>query len=128
MSDVIEKQTYEGWSIIELMGHRRLAGYVRQVELFGAPMLRLDVPAAEGQAEATQFYGGASIYCLTPCSEETALAVARGVRPAPVHRWELPAPKPSSPIRQDDDDDDDEEDDGLRYDLDRHAALDDGAP
>jgi hypothetical protein len=38
---------YEGWAIVELMGHRRLAGWVQEVELAGAPMLRLDVPEHE---------------------------------------------------------------------------------
>jgi hypothetical protein len=37
-------EPFEGWAIVELMGHRRLAGYVREVELAGAGMLRLDVP------------------------------------------------------------------------------------
>jgi len=36
--------TYEGWAILELMGHRRLAGYVRETELAGAGVIRLDVP------------------------------------------------------------------------------------
>lgn len=36
--------TYAGWAILELMGHRRLAGYVREVELAGQGMLRLDIP------------------------------------------------------------------------------------
>lgn len=37
-------ETYEGWAILELMGHRRLAGYVREVELAGTGMIRLDIP------------------------------------------------------------------------------------
>jgi hypothetical protein len=35
---------FESWAIVELMGHRRLGGYVRAVELAGAAMLRIDVP------------------------------------------------------------------------------------
>jgi hypothetical protein len=38
------KEAFAGWAIVELMGHRRLAGYVQEVELAGAGMLRLDVP------------------------------------------------------------------------------------
>lgn len=38
------EETFEGWAILELMGHRRLAGYVREVELAGQGMLRLDIP------------------------------------------------------------------------------------
>ena len=38
----------------------------------------------------TQFYGGPSIYCLTPTTEEIARAIAVRSRPSPVHAWELP--------------------------------------
>lgn len=120
-------EAYEGWAIVELMGHRRLGGYIRQAEQFGVAMLRLDVPEhpwnggctcgsddpesldhekhnatcqmfrAEDDTEikdvyATQFYGGASIYCLTPASEEAARAVATHAKPTPVQSWELPRP------------------------------------
>lgn len=79
------------WCILELMGHRRLAGFVRDVELAGSRFLRLDVPGEDGTV-ATQFYSPAAVYCMTPTTEEIARAVALGNRPAPVTRWELPAP------------------------------------
>jgi ribosomal protein S14 len=91
VSDAL-KESYCGWSVLELMGHRRLGGYVTQVELFGTAMLRIDVPGDEHGTIATQFYGGSSIYCLTPTGEAEARAVARNHQPAPVTRWELPAP------------------------------------
>lgn len=108
-------EAFEGWAILELMGHRRLAGMVREVELFGAKMCRIDVPAAGNSSLATQFYGGAAIYCVTPTSEETARRVALTVQPAPVHRWELPerserSTEPS-PALDDDEDEPDEPDD-----------------
>jgi hypothetical protein len=38
-------ERFKGWAILELMGgHRRLAGYVQEVELAGHGMLRVDVP------------------------------------------------------------------------------------
>jgi ABC-type Zn uptake system ZnuABC Zn-binding protein ZnuA len=85
-----ETRPYEGWAIVELMGHRRLAGLVSQAEQYGVAMLRLDVPATEGAQAATQFYGGSSIYCITPVSEDLARRVAERTAPAPVHTWELP--------------------------------------
>lgn len=85
------KTAFEGWAIVELMGHRRLAGYASQVEMFGAAMLRLDIPAKEGLS-ATQFYSGGSIYCLTPTTEETAKAFALRNQPTPVQRWEIAPP------------------------------------
>lgn len=84
-----------GWAILELMGHRRLAGYVSEQEIAGSSFLRLDIPAAGGdEPEATQYYSPAAVYCITPASEEFARAVARYSNPAPAARWELPAPEP----------------------------------
>ncbi len=104
-----EKETsFEGWAILELMGHRRLAGYVTETEIAGAGVLRLDVPGAEEDAEpfATQFYAPSALYCLTPTTEEIVRAVAARTRPAPVQRWELPsAPKRPEPEYEDLDED-----------------------
>lgn len=86
---------YEGWAILELMGHRKLGGYIRVVELAGAAFVRIDVPAEDVYGAATQFYASAAIYAITPTMEETARALARGCRPAPVTRWELP-PAPAA--------------------------------
>jgi hypothetical protein len=78
-----------GWVILELMGHRRLAGYVTEQDVAGVAMLRIDVPC---EPPTTQYYSGSAVYCITPTSEDTARAVAAMGRPAPVQRWELPAP------------------------------------
>lgn len=85
------EKPYEGWAIVELMGHRRLGGRVSQAEQYGVAMLRVDVPGDDGETIATQFCGGSSIYALTPCSEAAAQAVAKSNRVEPVGRWELPA-------------------------------------
>lgn len=85
------EKPYEGWAIVELLGHRRLGGRVCQAEQYGVAMLRVDVPGDDGEIVATQFCGGSSIYALTPCSEDAAKAVAKSNRPEPVTRWELPA-------------------------------------
>jgi hypothetical protein len=34
-----------GWCILELMGHRKMGGYVREQEVAGAGFLRIDVPS-----------------------------------------------------------------------------------
>lgn len=83
---------FEGWAILELMGHRRLAGYIAQQEIAGAAFLRIDVPAGNGQVAATQFYAPAAVYCITPTTEEMAHKIAVMHQPTPVQRWELPAP------------------------------------
>lgn len=92
MSDTnAETNGLPGWAIVELMGHRRLIGYVSETTIAGAPMLRINVLTADG--EATQFYGAGSLYCLTPTTEETARRAASLNTVAPITKWELPAPK-----------------------------------
>lgn len=81
---------YEGWTILELFGHRRLAGYVTEAEIGGGKFIRIDVPGpADGDPVATQLYGPAAIYCMTPTTEAMARAVAKSCQPAPVQRWEI---------------------------------------
>lgn len=84
-----DNDTFESWAILELMGHRRLAGKVTEQEIGGTNMIRIDVP---GDPPATQFYSSAAIYCITPTTEEIARQVAASSRPEPVAQWELPAP------------------------------------
>lgn len=87
--EIVEQAGFAGWVILELMGHRRLGGYLSEEVIGGGSFLRLDVPGEDGQVAATQYYAPAAVYCITPTSEETALAVAKLGRPAPVERWEL---------------------------------------
>lgn len=117
MADEKKTEAWTGYAILELMGHRRLGGFLSEQVIAGATMLRIDVPAACGEGvAATQFYSPAAIYAITPCGEAEARAVAARSQPQPVQRWEMPeASVPSLPRRRDDDDDlDDEEDDDDR--------------
>lgn len=91
MTDQTDTPTFDEWCIVELLGHRRLAGRVREVQLAGAGFLRLDIPAAGADPARTQFVSPASVYALHPTDEATARRAAAAWRPAPVQRWELPA-------------------------------------
>ena len=95
------KETFEGWAVLELMGHRKLAGYVREQVVAGAAMVRIDVPGPKGESiTATQFYSPAAVYCITPVTEELARKVAVSYQPAPVSRYDLPQlPERSAPVR-----------------------------
>lgn len=86
-----EKESFEGWCVLELLGHRRVAGFVSEQEIAGAGMIRIDVPGSEaGGPAATQFYNPAALYALTPTTEEIARAFATRHKPQPVSRYELP--------------------------------------
>lgn len=104
---------FEGWAIVELMGHRRLAGFVTEQEIAGQAFLRLDIPgpAKDGDDPAqplargtTQFYSPQAVYCITPTTQDIAVAIGRRLHPAPVQRYEL------QPARDDSRDDIDQDD------------------
>lgn len=79
------------WVILELLGHRRLAGWLTEQQIAGASFLRLDIPGPSAdQPGATQLYSPGAVYAITPTTEEIARAVAAMHQPAPVHRWQLP--------------------------------------
>lgn len=116
----------DGWGILEVMGHRRLAGRVTEVEVCGARMLRVDVPdvseeAAPDAVYLTQFYPPSAIFCLTPATEAKAREEASRLQPRPPRRWAgLPSPEPEDDDEDayiDDDEDERVDDDEGRWDC-----------
>jgi len=90
-TDHDQTPTFDEWCIVELLGHRRLAGRIREVQVAGHGFLRLDIPEAGADPARTQFVAPGSVYALHPVDEATARAAAASWRPAPVQRWELAA-------------------------------------
>ncbi len=72
------------YAIVELMGHKVVAGLVSKSEMLGKPMLRVDVPATSAYSEFTQFYGETAIYCVTFVSEQVARLTAEQNKVNPV--------------------------------------------
>ncbi len=100
-------ESFDSWGVLELMGHVRTAGRITEENRFGAVLGRCDVPQEDGSF-VTVYFGGGSVYRLTPCSEEAARAVAVRNQPEPVHQWELPKPALPVPAGLQADEDDDE--------------------
>ena len=90
---------FEGWAIVDLMGHTRLAGKVTEVEMFGTKMGRIDVPGVEGKPGYTQFFGGGSVFRMTPTTEEipdrSASSSSTPASTSPVFRWVVRPPAPA---------------------------------
>jgi len=110
------------WAIVELMGHVKLAGFVTEEELFGGKIGRIDIPTEEGKG-ITQYFGGHTVYRITPVSEETARMYAARNQPRPVYVYELkqlPAPGYRDDYDDDDYDDDDYDD---AYDSDKSNEV-----
>lgn len=102
---------FEGWAIVEQMGHNRYAGYVT-TEAFGqAVLFRIDVPALEERERTTKrpsydsesrylpagtvvkesavqgytkYIGPSSLFALTPCTKEAVLEAVEQIQPRKV--------------------------------------------
>lgn len=85
--------TFAEWVILELLGHRRLAGYLTEQQIAGHGYLRLDIPGADDDEAfaATQLFNPTSVYAIHPTTETIARHAAKTYRQAPLQRWELPA-------------------------------------
>lgn len=123
--DVETKEKFDCWCIVEIMGHRKLAGRVTEETVGGTAFVRIDCPPVGEREEAygqilpsrpafTQYLGGTSIFSITPCSEEVARQAADRFRDYPVELVTLQPPRPQINDRRgntncDDDYDDDDE-------------------
>lgn len=125
-----EQKAFESWAIVELMGHRRIAGRVTEQVIGGQALLRIDVPecpeipsreverwgekhmpeASPAIPAFTQFYGVSSVYCMTPTTEEIARRVTLQQRERPVALFDTSAVRtaqvlslPTAPTENDED-------------------------
>jgi hypothetical protein len=80
---------FETWGILELFGHKRLAGQIREQTIGSATMIRIDVPAVGDQKEFTKLYGPSAIYGITPTDEITARAAAEAWRERPLDYYTI---------------------------------------
>lgn len=98
MPEIEEEEIFDTWAIVELMwngykvtGHVRIAGRVTEENRLGVVLGRIDIPTGNAEQEefVTQYFGGGSIYRLTPCDEATARAVAQENKSRPIEPYTL---------------------------------------
>jgi hypothetical protein len=103
----MSEAAFEGWAVLELMGHRTRPGLVKEVEIGGGKMLRVDIHGEE-DVVVTEFYGTSAIYSIRPVSEEIARDAAKRLDLQPVRpvEYRLAGPAESPPFDIDDLDND----------------------
>lgn len=89
-----QKQTLDMWVILELMGHQRMAGRLREVTVAGHGFLRIDVPDTGVLKGYTRMVAPSSVYAINPTTEDLARRAAAAFQPKPVQEWELPKALP----------------------------------
>src|ERR1700723_2867437 len=98
---------FEGYAILELMGHRSRPGFVQEVEMAGTKMLRVDIPIRKNDLGQdviiTEYFAGSAVYALRPCTEEVARHELKWMSdPRPVRPMEFrePAQIATDPLRR----------------------------
>jgi hypothetical protein len=96
-----QNERFTGWAVVEMLGHKKLAGFVSEQVIAGSALVRVDVPetlqrkavagyggsVVESKPGYTKLIGVGSIYCITPTDESTARRAA-----AELERWNEPIP------------------------------------
>lgn len=108
---MVEVTKFEQWAVVEIMGHRKFAGFVSELSIGGTSFVRVDIPevtARDGEVmpSFTKIFGAGSIYCISPCTEETARAFACQIRSRAFDLYEAPRLEMSAKKAADDNDDD----------------------
>lgn len=112
-----QQAKFDGWAIVDVLGHQRYVGYVTTQAFGQAVLFRIDVPALEARervtkapgyisghgytpagttvqegpvAGYTKLIGAGSIYSITPCTQEAALKAVESEQPRPLMSVQLP--------------------------------------
>lgn len=122
MSELTEQSKFDGWAIVDVLGHQRYVGYVTTQVYGQAVLFRVDVPGLmprerttvrpgyigdtyapagtvvkEGAvAGYTKLIGSGSIYTITPCTKDAALKAVEDMQARPLMSLQLPE-QPSLP-------------------------------
>lgn len=83
-TEMVERGT---WVVIELFGHKVIAGYMSKDESLGAPLVRVDVPATKDFPSFTRHYNPGAIYSISYVSEGAAKIAAESLSENPVSTY-----------------------------------------
>jgi len=105
-------ERFETWALVEIMGHKQLAGMVSEFTLAGAGMLRVDVPDVPGEPGVpgrssghsgmpgfTKLLSPSAIYAITPVEEGVARQLVASLRERPIEVWRLDTTRALPPAR-----------------------------
>lgn len=111
-----QQAKFEGWAIVDVLGHQRYVGFVTTEAYGQAVLFRIDVPALEERERETKqpgyvgdryvpagtlvkegavpgytkLIGSGSIYAITPCTEDAAMKAVEATQRRPLMVVRLP--------------------------------------
>ena len=113
-----EKNAFSEWCIVELLGHRKLAGLVTERVIAGKGFLQVQVPNKAGEMQ-TQLISPDSVYCITPTEAQICRKFAESCQPNPISKWDLRTlletyPQATQHLLDQDDDQDNADDEEMK--------------
>lgn len=96
-----QNDNFEMWCVLELFGHRRMAGIVSEQTIAGASFIRIDVPETDEEDKEgwfTQLYNPSAVYAISPTSEEQARKVAQRAHYRPIQEYEVRPTQEALPV------------------------------
>ena len=91
---------FDQWALVELYGHNRIVGKVKEASIGGCSFVRVDVPEIGDKKGFTRYFGNNAIYSISPLEKEIAMKLLNSCQPEPVKPYELVAPQNTGPIKQ----------------------------
>ncbi len=83
-----KENVFSEWCIVEMLGHRKLAGLVTERVIAGKGFLQVQVPNKAGEMQ-TQLIPPESVYCITPTEAQICRKVAESCEPTTISKWDL---------------------------------------
>ena len=80
---------FECWALVELFGHKKMAGKIQEQDIAGIGFIRIDVPETKGMDGFTKYLSPSSIYGITPVDEEHARAAVQAWCTVPVDPFDV---------------------------------------
>jgi len=78
------------FALVEMFGHQKMVGLVRETKIAGAGFLQVDSLDENGKFAFSRYLGPSAIYAINPISKEMAEALAKTYQPIPVHEFDVP--------------------------------------
>lgn len=83
------KEKFESWAIVELMGHSQIAGHVTEIQMGGNSMLQVDVPETKMCPAFTRLFNPSALYAINPVTEEMAKSAAESFKSKPIMTFDM---------------------------------------
>jgi hypothetical protein len=85
------EEKFDQWALVELYGHNRIVGKVKEASIGGCSFVRVDVPEIGDKKGFTRYFGNNAIYSISPLDKEIAMQLLSSCQPEPVKPYELVA-------------------------------------